>query len=613
MKNTKIINGLGLTREKSLHETPSKLNNFSRKPDCHPVFDPRLRAVKMLLLSVIFAIAALIGFTIISCDDGGKSCSHKWVWKVTTHAVIGAPGLETESCDKCGVKSGKTKTIEQLTGSGGNEDDEKLTGSGNEDDEQLSGSGNEDDEKLTGSVEEDDEQLTGSGDEDRLIVINISSIMGVSPPESGALPVLEIQETTQFTGIVSWSYSSTGFVNEIKNQGNDFVLINHDDDAFINEINDQETELDLSDNTVEIITSGKTYIATITLTAKDGYTLQGVKANFFTVAKTLTPATNAANSGVITAVFPSTRSPVSKLPLYIKPTLITEYDPDFIPGTLVSVINADSYVMWDLARQYIIKGSENSNYIINVTGDFSAPGSGMTSDSGLDGEKTFGSVKNVKISLRGNSTISLRIEFGKKGALILLSESQTVYMHDLTLQGAIGNYRALVDIPDGAAFIMHSGKITGNSNTSLLHSDVKGGGVRNEGTFIMNGGVISDNIVSSGSNNAYGAGVMNDGGYFIMNNGIIYRNHSEGENSVGGGIANVSGIVRITNCSVYGNNNGEDSNTAGEGAALYLSDGTIECGFFNEVNGGWIKKSNAKTMNNSITIINGIRLIEIMY
>jgi len=46
------------------------------------------------------------------------------------------------------------------------------------------------------------------------------------------------------------------------------------------------------------------YTATITLTAKETYTLQGVKANFFTVNGAT--ATNAANSGVITAVFPKT-------------------------------------------------------------------------------------------------------------------------------------------------------------------------------------------------------------------------------------------------------------------------------------------------------------------
>jgi hypothetical protein len=54
----------------------------------------------------------------------------------------------------------------------------------------------------------------------------------------------------------------------------------------------------------------KEYKATITLTAKAGYTFAGVPANFFTVAGAT--ATNAAGSGVVEAVFPGTGSaPVS--------------------------------------------------------------------------------------------------------------------------------------------------------------------------------------------------------------------------------------------------------------------------------------------------------------
>ncbi len=47
------------------------------------------------------------------------------------------------------------------------------------------------------------------------------------------------------------------------------------------------------------------YTATITLTAKAGYTLAGVTANSFTVAGA-TSVSHSANSGVVTAVFPST-------------------------------------------------------------------------------------------------------------------------------------------------------------------------------------------------------------------------------------------------------------------------------------------------------------------
>jgi len=92
--------------------------------------------------------------------------------------------------------------------------------------------------------------------------INIKEIGGVTAPVAGAKPATEVTPTEQYRGTVTWSP-------------------NH-----------------------EIFAVATTYTATITLTAKTGYTLQGVPANFFTVAGAT--ATNAANSGVVTAVFPAT-------------------------------------------------------------------------------------------------------------------------------------------------------------------------------------------------------------------------------------------------------------------------------------------------------------------
>jgi len=93
--------------------------------------------------------------------------------------------------------------------------------------------------------------------------ITISSIAGVAPPAFGQTPVTTITETDQYTGSVAWSSSPATFA------------------------------------------ATTAYTATITLTAKTGFTLTGVSANFFTVAVSST-AINAVNSGVITAVFPAT-------------------------------------------------------------------------------------------------------------------------------------------------------------------------------------------------------------------------------------------------------------------------------------------------------------------
>ena len=95
------------------------------------------------------------------------------------------------------------------------------------------------------------------------VVINIAAIPGVTAPVAGATPVTVIPETAQYTGAVTWSGNPVTFAY----------------------------------NT--------TYTATITLTAKPGFTLTGVGANFFTVAGAIT-VSNSANSGVITAIFPAT-------------------------------------------------------------------------------------------------------------------------------------------------------------------------------------------------------------------------------------------------------------------------------------------------------------------
>lgn len=89
--------------------------------------------------------------------------------------------------------------------------------------------------------------------------IDISEIAGVTPPAPGTAPVTAITETEQYTGSVTWTPADAPFVE------------------------------------------GQQYTATITLVPKEGYTLEGISANYFTVPGAT--ATNAAGSGVITAVF----------------------------------------------------------------------------------------------------------------------------------------------------------------------------------------------------------------------------------------------------------------------------------------------------------------------
>ena len=96
-------------------------------------------------------------------------------------------------------------------------------------------------------------------------VITIAAIDGVTVPVTGETPVTTITENAQYSGTVTWNGNPATFA------------------------------------------ASTVYTATITLTPKTGYTLQGVTSNFFTVAQT-TSVTHAADSGVITAVFAATKT-----------------------------------------------------------------------------------------------------------------------------------------------------------------------------------------------------------------------------------------------------------------------------------------------------------------
>jgi hypothetical protein len=186
------------------------------------------------------------------------------------------------------------------------------------------------------------------------------AISGITAPAKGEIPVSAITETEQYTGTVAWSpaldedgrfkvgtvYTATitlapkaGYTLEgvaanfftvagatnVINQANSGIVtavfpipitdpaipgvkppVTHEAPA---------TSLDAPQYTGTIIWSpalsegrfapGLTYTATIALTPKAGYTLAGVPANFFTVAGAAS-ATNAADSGLVTAVFPAT-------------------------------------------------------------------------------------------------------------------------------------------------------------------------------------------------------------------------------------------------------------------------------------------------------------------
>ncbi|OKP94360.1 S-layer homology domain-containing protein [Paenibacillus sp. P46E] len=96
----------------------------------------------------------------------------------------------------------------------------------------------------------------------KILTIQSATIDGVTVPVTGATPVATIADTVEYTAAIAWNPSDVTFAGAVS------------------------------------------YTATVTITPKAGYTLKGVPANFFTVAGATT--TNAADSGVVTAVFPAT-------------------------------------------------------------------------------------------------------------------------------------------------------------------------------------------------------------------------------------------------------------------------------------------------------------------
>jgi len=101
-----------------------------------------------------------------------------------------------------------------------------------------------------------------------LKTVTLSTIVGPSQPNSGLAPVTSFDDNNrEYKGTVDWSPAVNGT---------------------------------FAPSTV--------YTATITLTPKTGYTMEGVPANFFTLPYLVKVEriSNAANSGVVTAVFPPT-------------------------------------------------------------------------------------------------------------------------------------------------------------------------------------------------------------------------------------------------------------------------------------------------------------------
>ena len=158
-------------------------------------------------------------------------------------------------------------------------------------------------------------------------VVSTKAIPGVTAPATGGTPKTSITETAQYTGTISWSPAHSPFQAETA------------------------------------------YTATITLTAKTGFTFTGVGANFFTVAGAT--ATNPADSGVVTAVFPATApapNPLITFAVTGPMTFIQGLDHWAGAELARDEINAASGVNVDGVRHDIALVKVETNEILDVSG-----------------------------------------------------------------------------------------------------------------------------------------------------------------------------------------------------------------------------------------------------
>jgi hypothetical protein len=239
------------------------------------------------------------------------------------------------------------------------------------------------------------------------VTISISAIGGVTAV-AGATPVTSITPSDEFTGTVKWN-------------GNP-----------------------------ETFAANTEYTATITLKAKPGYTLTGVAANFFKVANA-TSGKNEANSGVVTAVFRTSRVP--------NPTPVAE---DFDIGNLSQSVGSVSAVSIkpkeDKSTGAILIFYNNSITLPTTAGNYDvtfnvAQANGWNAASGLSAGTLALAMGNpavpdfnipqlVPIAYDGNEkTITITPKTGKSTGTITVK-----YNGDTAAPSAVGTYTVTFDI-----------------------------------------------------------------------------------------------------------------------------------------------------------------------
>lgn len=345
--------------------------------------------------------------------------------------------------------------------------------------------------------------LTGSGQTRNMVTI--AEVLGVEVPVAGATPVTTILENSQYTGTVKW-------------------LPAHN-----------------------VFKEGTSYTATITITAKPGFILTGLPANFFTVAGAT--AVNGAGSGVITAVFSATNVSNSIFD-------ISEGAIRIEKGT-----NTDTFKV--LCGGSLVKDNISKETQITITGKSSRlSGDGIYVEPGI--------TANIMLC---DVNISSSSAFNMSGAIVKL---ELAGENSLTSSdyGSAG-----LHVPEGASLTVYG------NGTLIVRGSSSGAGIggnsrESGGNITINGGNITAYSGSYGA--AIGGGEGGTGGNITINNGKItaYGNQGAG---IGGGMMGTPGNITINGGDITasggsysaGIGSGYSANSTDKNGKIIINGGTI--------------------------------------
>jgi predicted small secreted protein len=175
--------------------------------------------------------------------------------------------------------------------------------------------------------------------------------------------------------------------------------------------------------------------------------------------------------------------------------------------------------------------------------------------------------KRVSITLSGD-VAGREVRLSSTGSLFTVENGVTLNVENLTLVGREDNNQPLVRVGAGGEFVLKSGMITRNNNTTDT-----GGGVRidKDATFTMEGGAISGNTVTNNDSSGGGVQLL---GNFTMKGGKISGNTA----GRGGGVYGSSSgtFIAKKGGTIYGSNASntlKNTATSGNGYAVLLGGG----------------------------------------